>query len=205
MKKKLVRYTLVLGGLLPLVAVSPAFADMFYQLTPTPTGGVSVVGSGSGFADRDPNQITSNWDTQDFITDFLKDTVSASEIDAGTVAGTIKNVTTDITENINRFRVDRDTTSNDDLIWDIPNAITFSLGDEFLFQLTATFNVGTLAYADLIEGVHIDNGRTMPPAGIADEIFGVTTLTVVPDPATLGLLLAGVISLGSVGWRRRRR
>ncbi len=206
MKKTLIRCTFVLGGLIPMVAVSPSSAAMFFEFRPTPSGGVSVVGFGGGFADRNPNVSASNWDVQDFTSNFLKNipSIPTIEIFAGSVAGTFKNVTTNITENIISFDVDRDPPAgSDDLEFDTANTLVFSLGDEFLFQMTATFNPGTLKYSDLVPGTHIDVGHTLG-GGIADESFGITTLTVVPEPATLGLLLTSIVSLGAAGRRKRR-
>lgn len=47
------------------------------------------------------------------------------------------------------------------------------MGDEFSLTLSASFAVTTIAFSDLVEGVHFDAGGSS-----GDEIFGSTTLQV---------------------------
>jgi hypothetical protein len=201
------RCTLICCGVLPFVAAAPSYADMMFVFTPTPSGGVHVVGSGSGFADRAAGIATSDWDLENFNTGFLGPNVGLTQVSADVVSGTFTNVTTGITETLLNFDYDRDPDSGDDLDFDTTETgggpLTFALGAEFLFQMTATFEPSSLLFADLIPGIHTDNGHTQG-AGIADESFGVTTVKVVPEPSGLVLLLGCAASIAASGLRRRR-
>lgn len=203
MKSLLLRCTLVLGGLILSVTSSRCFADIMFVFTPSPTGGVNVVGMGSGLVDRPDGIASDDWDVQDFMTNFLQDTFTDAQTSADTAAGTFTNVTTGVSESLLNFDVDRDPDSGDDLDYDTANVLTFSFEDEFLYELTATFEFGTMAFSDLVLGTHIDVGRTQG-AGIAEESFGITTVKVVPEPTAVGLLLACVATLAATNWRKRR-
>ncbi len=182
-----------------------ASADIIFTFAESATGGVDVVGTGSGVvANSSTGSVTSSdWDVQDFGTDFLVDTFTASQTSSDSVSGTFANVTTGQSATLLNFDVDRDPTTADDLDYDTSTALTFSDGDEFNYSLTASFAATTLAFSDLILGTHIDVGRTQG-AGIGEEVFGITTVNVVnavPEPAMPTALLL----LSAFGISRRCR
>lgn len=208
-KSTLIRSTFVLSGLLPLLMMSTASADILFVFAPTASGGVKVTGTGSGLVDRLLGITTSDWDVQDFQTNFLAASAGIAIIHADTASGTFSNVTTGVTENITDFTVDADggSASDNDLDWattvNSGGNLSFSFEDAFSLQLSATFLPTTLAFNQLIQGTHIDVGHTQG-AGIADESFGITTVrVVVPEPATLSLMLGCFASWGIRGWRKR--
>ena len=96
---------------------------MLFIFSPAPGGGVKVVGSGSGFADRVDNAgggipVTANdWDVQDFMPDFLKTSFTTSQQSATSASGLFTNVTTGDSATISNFSVDRDPDSADDIDW----------------------------------------------------------------------------------------
>lgn len=203
MKNTLIRFALTVGVYVPILLTNSSHADITFIFSESASGGVNVVGTGSGLVDRADGIASSDWDVQDFMTDFLKDTYTDSQTGAETVAGTFTNVTTGISESLLNFDVDRDPDSGDDLDYDTANVLTFAFNDEFRYELTAGFEPGTLAFSDLVPGTHIDVGHTQG-AGIAEESFGITTVIVVPEPSTLGLLLCS-IAAGTLGRRNHRK
>ena len=210
MKKQLIAIASLLGGIVVSFAISPAAAELSFVFTESLTGGVNVVGSGSGFADRDPSQSSLDWDIQDFETDFLDNSISVGFKPAAAVSGFLKNVTTDTTVAITSFRINRNSATEDDLDWGTVSVINFNLGEEYLFELTATFDPAVVPFSILIPGSHRDVGRTLEPnpdanghGPIADEIWGITTVNVVPEPASLGLLFACLASLGATRLLKR--
>ncbi len=190
-------------ALVSMVCSNPASADINFIFTPSATGGVNVVGTGSGFVDRADGNASSDWDVQDFETNFLIAAFGTAQTSADSVSGTFSNITTGITETLLNFDVDADggTSSDNDLDYDTANVLSFSFEDEFSYSMTATFEVGTMAFSDLIIGTHIDFGHTQG-AGIAEESFGITRILVaVPEPGSLAFLAccSAIVSL-----RRRR-
>ncbi len=203
-----IRSTFVLSGLLPLLAMSTATADILFVFAPTASGGVKVTGTGSGLVNREDGIASSDWDVQDFQTNFLQASFGTAQTSSDTISGTFTNVTTGVTENILNFDVDADggAASDNDLDWDTTTNnggdLSFSFMDEFSLELMATFLPTTLAFNQLVQGTHIDVGRTQG-AGIAEESFGITTVRVlVPEPATWSLMLGCVASWGLLGRRK---
>lgn len=159
-------------------------ADINIVFTEAADGGVDVVGSGSGMVTAD--RQTPDWDINDFMTEFLDESIGTSQISANTFSGSLDNLTTGQLGPLQNFDVDKDATTGDDLDFDTPagddppnSFLAFLTGDEFEFSLTASFTVSNLAFSDLIEGTHIDLG------GGADEIFGITTIVVEGKQAPL--------------------
>ncbi len=190
-------------ALVSLVCSNPASADINFIFTESATGGVNVVGSGSGFVDRVLGISSSDWDVQDFETNFLTAGFGNTQTSADSVSGTFSNITTGITETLLNFDVDADggSSNDNDLDYDTENVLAFSFDDEFSYSLTATFDVGTLAFSDLVLGTHIDFGRTQG-AGIAEESFGITRIFVsVPEPNSLAFLAC----CSAIAILRRRR
>ncbi len=178
-----------------------AFADIEFFFTEAPDGGTLVAGTGSGLVNREAGIASSDWDIQDFLTNFLQETFTDVQTGAGTVSGSFTNVTSGISETIISFDVDRDggLSNDNDLDFDTANVLSFDFEDEFTLTLSATFSVSELPFDQLVLGTHIDVGRTQG-AGIAEESFGITTVNVVPAPAT-GLLMFATLPVLT---RRRR-
>lgn len=198
-------FVLTAGVVISACLASTSSADMLFVFKKSATGGVNVTGSGSGLVNREAGIASSDWDIQDFMTDFLKDTFTDSQTGADIASGTFSNLTTGVSEAIISFDVDRDggVGNDNDLDFDTENELSFSFEDEFLFELTATFEAATLPFDQLVIGRHIDVGRTQG-AGIAEESFGIVTLIVaIPEPATLGLLASCLAAAGVLGLRRR--
>ncbi len=197
-------YGLLFGAaLLALAPAHDSLADITIFFTPTPSGGVSVVGSGSGFTNRDPGVASSDWDIQDFLTNILVSPPTLNDITADTTAGTFTNVTTGVSETIFNFRVDADSGGEDDIDFQTTQALAFSFGDEFLLSFTATFEPATLMFSQLVPGVHIEPARSLVGNNpIAEEQFGPTTAYVVPEPAAALMMLVG---LGLAAGLVRRR
>jgi hypothetical protein len=140
---------------------------------------------------------------KDFVTSFL----IAGEfnlVDINSVSGTLKNTTVTQTVVINNFEVDEDdfTADNlkpltplvgdrDDFEWDTDASIAFALDDSFELDFTGNYEVGTLAFSDLVLGTH----QLDTPSD--DAIFGAVTVVVgpVPEPSTTALLGLGGLAL----------
>jgi len=211
MKNSLLRCAaaLIACGLIAGAGMSPASAGINYTFSPAADGGVDVVGTGTGFSDRSDPQTTSDWDVQDFITNFMVLDDGAT-LGAATESGTLTNVTTGISVNIVSFQIDEDGGLGDDndIDFDTDEAITFNLGDEYAFSLMAHFEPfsggdgSALTINDLVYGYHFDVGRTQG-AGLADELFGITRVGVIPEPSSI-LLACGSIALFAAARRRVR-
>jgi hypothetical protein len=202
MKKHLVTIASLLSGIVLSFVISPAAADITFTFTKSLSGGVDVVGFGTGRVDRALGIASNDWDVNNFLTDYLKDSYTDDDTPADSVSGTFTNVTSGISEGIESFDIDRDSDgTGDDLDWDTFNTLSFAFDDEFLFQMTASFDPGTLMFSDLILGTHIDEGHTAG-AGLAEESFGLTIVQVVPEPNSIALLFASIASIGLVGRRR---
>ncbi|QDS97234.1 hypothetical protein [Adhaeretor mobilis] len=202
MRNVFARY-FVAVALCGLVPISTAQAGFDFVFTPAADGGVDVVGTGSGFSDRvDPLTDINDWDIQDFATNFMVIDNGAT-LGAASESGTLTNVTTSTTVNVISFSIDEDfgPDFDNDIDFDTDAPISFSLGDEMSFSFTGHFDPGTLQITDLVPGIHIDEGHTTG-AGIAEESFGISTVTVIPEPNSLLLALACFTSVGVI--RRRR-
>ncbi len=186
MKNDVIRYSfaLALCGLVPL---SSASAGITYIFSPSGDGGVDVVGSGTGISDRVLPVTSFDWDVQDFVTNFMSQPGTAT-IGADTESGTFANVTTGASESIITFAIDEDggASFDNDIDFDTAASITFNLGDEMSFSLTAHFLPSSLTMSDLVVGTHIDEGHTTG-AGIAEESFGITTVRVIPEPSSMAI------------------
>ena len=202
MKNSIARYSLALCTVCLSFSVSPALAGFTFTFTPSGTGGVDVVGTGSGASDRVDPVASNDWDIQDFVTNYVQSAFGNSPKNADTVTGTLTNLTTSTTVNILSFQIDADGGSgfDNDIDFDTDAVIAFSLGDEMSLSLTASYDAGELSISDLVPGTHIDEGHTQG-AGIAEESFGITTVHVVPEPSCLALALA---CFAAVGVSRRR-
>ena len=206
MKNIVSRYFFALAfcAVVSMISVSSASADVFYQFTRSATGGVNVVGTGSGLVNRPDGVASDDWDVNNFITNFLEASFGNTQTGADSASGTFTNVTTSTSVDVTSFAVDADgsASSDNDLDFDTSAILSFSFEDEFSYSMTATFDVGTLAYTDLIPGQHVDVGRTQG-AGISEESFGVTFVSVsIPEPSTMALSLA---CFAAAGVMRRRR
>jgi len=196
MSRRLFNFCVVLAAVFCVARFAGSTnADVVLNFTPSLTGGVIVAGTGSGQSTA--TTTTSDFDSQDYNSDYLLDTFTASITPADTVSGMLTNVTTGISEVVVGFRVDRDSTSGDDIDFQTANAMTFSTGDEFSLTIDATFDVGTLPFSQLIVGTHTEDGGEF-----ADENFGQYTVNVVPEPNTLAV--AWLAAIGLVGLRCRR-
>lgn len=175
---------------------SYASAGFNFRFGPAGDGGVDVIGKGSGFSDRvDPLVNIDDWDIQDFVTNFMVIDNGAT-LGAATESGTFRNVTTNTTVNIISFQIDEDLDPNgfdNDIDFDTDAPISFELGDEMKFSMTAHFTPGTLVITDLVKGVHIDEGHTQG-AGIGDESFGISTVKVIPEPSTIALAIGCLVA-----------
>lgn len=200
---------LLAWGLITLATTSPALADITYIFSPAADGGVDVVGTGSGFSDRPDPNTTSDWDVNNFITNFIAPGVTGTR-GAATESGTLTNVTTGASVSIISFQIDEDggTSDDNDIDFDTDAEITFNFEDEYTFSLTAHFDPlpggdgSALTIDDLVYGWHIDVGRTQG-AGIADELFGVTRVGVIPEPSSVLIALGGLALIAAA--RRRVR
>ena len=182
-----------------------ASADIVFTFSESATGGVDVVGTGSGFVSNTQTGAvqTRFWDVDDFDTDFLVDTFTLSQTSSDSISGFFTNVTTGQSHAFESFAVDRDPDTEDDLDIRTVSQLNFAEGQEYSFSMAATFEPTTLAFSDLIVGTHIDLGRTQG-GGLSVEVFGITTVSVVsvPEPATLSALL---LASAFIAGRRRRR
>ncbi len=181
------------AALLILLTSTVANGDLVFSFTPTGTGGVSVTGTGSGMVTG--GRDTNDWDIENFATDFLNGTFGNTQTSADTVSGTLTNITTGLSVAITNFAVDQDASSGDDIEFDTSTNLAFSSMDEFTFSLNATFDFGTLPFTAVITGTHTDAG------GPGDEIFGSTSITATPEPASCLLVALGGLFLPL---RRRR-
>jgi hypothetical protein len=68
---------------------------------------------------------------------------------------------------------------------------------------TTTHNYGTLFDSDTYIGAFIQKGADDDKTLVVDRMT--VNLIPVPEPSTMLLMLAGVLPLGFIGWRRRRR
>lgn len=128
-------------------------------------------------------------------------TTGTGLINADTSGGTFTNITSGVSQPVTQFQVDRDTSATlgaptDDVDFDTSAAIPFAAGDSYSLDLTATFDVSTLAFSSLIPGSYTKTGT-----GSGDEVFGDVTINIVPEPSTA---LLGLSSLLVLGLRRRQ-
>lgn len=174
-------------------------AQLILDFSRTETGGVRVVGTGSG--------TTTNWgfgriwNSLDFDNDFISDSVGTFDgILADSVSGSISN-SWGITRQIDAFAVGRSSSINDSIAFRTDRNMLFWFDQEYTFTMEAIFDVNTLAFDDLIPGTYFDTTLSD-----RSEIFGVTVINVqaVPEPAALGLL-AGIGLTGWVAVRRKRQ
>lgn len=173
-----------------LLFATAASADIVFVLTQGFGGGVDVVGTGSG--NSTAATVSSDFDSQDYNTDFLADTFGTGITPANSVIGTLTNITTGISESITGFRVDRDPDSADDIDFQTANAMTFAIGDAFSMTLNASFDFATLPFAQLVPGTHTEDGGEF-----ADENFGQYTVNVaIPEPGSVAFLTIVVIGMG---------
>lgn len=165
-----------------------ALAGLMFTLSDNGAGGIDVVGTGSGSITADKTDDT--WEINKFQVDFIEDSFGTSIRHANTVTGTLTNTSTMVSVPVTQFSLDRDTGSmlEDDIRFKT-DSIAFLTDHTFTFSLNATFDSSNAAFSDLIPGMTLDLG------GGSDEIFGTTSLTVVPEPsafltsAMLGLFL----------------
>lgn len=186
-----------------LSACNFTLADINITLSPLPGGNVLATGVGSGVVSG--GNTSGDWDYNDFSANFLSaGTESAS---TETITGSFVNVTTNTSFDLQSFQVDEDgdnAPGDDDIDIDTLIDAVFTAGDQFTFNMTAIFpvtpigNDEALLYADLIPGTYTAAGGG---GDGAENIFGVATITVVPEPFSLSAaLMAGVFFVGR--WRR---
>ena len=206
-------YSLLLAVACSMALAMPASADIVFDFTEASDGGVTVVGTGSGFTTGE--RATSDWDVSNFDALFL-DPANTAEINARFASGVVTNVTTGVSRNIIGFSVDSDGPAappSDDLEWTtdstagsnpsdtdgIGGPVEFLAGEEFVITINATFNADQLLFSDLALGTFAD----ADPGGSGDEIFGLTTINVnaVPEPTSLAVVAMCL----SAGCLRRRR
>ena len=162
-----------------------------FTLTEASDGGIDIVGTGSGVIPRatDPNGGSysngptgeDDWDYTNFNSDFLRDTVPTSNRRANSNSGSIRNLTTGITYDLEDLNLDRDGNSRDDIDIDTRNNAIFREGDAWEFSYTGRFNPARLEFDDLIVGTHeIEaNLNSTNGAGFSEEIFGDVTIRVI--------------------------
>ena len=173
-----------------------ANADIIITMTNNGTGGISVVDVGSGAVTK--SDTDDDFDMKDFLSNFL--TTTPSDLDAINVSGTLKNLSgTPQSVIVEKFEVDYDSGSNDDLAFKTDDTIAFITGNLFEIDFTAEYLSTSLAFSTLIPGTHGPQ-----QSGGGDEIFGdvfVVVATAVPEPGTMSLLALG--GLGVLMMRRR--
>jgi hypothetical protein len=159
-----------------------ANADITITFTEALDGGFSMIGTGSGSIRA--NKTDDDFDQKDFATNFGVIGSGWQDNDATSVGGTLKNVTTGITVGVEKFEVDQDPTSGDDIAIKTDDDAVFTVGDLFEIDFSGTYLVSNIPFSELIVGTHIMNGFAE-----SDEIFGVITVNVVPaasgTPGTL--------------------
>ncbi|MEL7500462.1 MAG: hypothetical protein AAFN77_22910 [Planctomycetota bacterium] len=175
------------------ISGSPLHADLVFNVTEANGGGATFLGSGSGAVDR--SRSNSRWDLNDFNTSFLESSVGNSEI-SFSATGTLTNSSSGQNVGIIGFGVDRDGNGGDDIFFQTDSGLSFTQGDDFVFSIVATSDVGTLPFSSLILGTHIE------PGGAPDEIFGVTTMVIssIPEPTAFAMFSVALVALSS---RRR--
>ena len=195
--------SLLLAIVCSMALAVPASADIVFEFTESIDGGVTVVGTGSGFTTGD--RATADLDVSNFATLFLLPSAGTDEINASVTAGLLTNVTTGISRDIINFSVDSDGPTpppSDDLEFTTGGIgpVEFVAGDEFTITINATFNVDVLSFSDLVLGTHVDAEQSSN-----DEIFGVTTINItaaaVPEPTSVAVVAMCL----SAGCLRRRR
>ena len=198
------RFTSLLLAIVCSMALAvPASADIVLEFTESVDGGVTVVGTGSGFTTGP--RATSDLDVSNFATLFLLPSAGTDEINASITTGLLTNVTTGVSRDIINFSVDSDGSTpppSDDLEFTTGGVgpVEFVTGDEFTITIDATFNVDQLSFSDLVVGTHVDAAQSS-----GDEIFGVTTINIaaaaVPEPTSVAVVAMCL----SAGCLRRRR
>lgn len=166
--------------------------EVIFTLSPLENGGVYVDGTGSGYT----TDSLSGPDI-DFLDygDFLDDSLGIGIIRTLNAEGIIRNLTAGTAAEITTFSIDNDSNSSDDIDFQFEPFI-FNEGDQFEFEMTATFDPSLLMFESLFPGTY-----TEPGSGGGKEILGPSTLVIVPEPTVLLILVAGM----GVGLRRRCR
>jgi hypothetical protein len=167
-----------------------ANADITITFTEALDGGFSMIGTGSGSIRL--GKTDDDFDQKDFNSNYLDSLGTYGDVDATSVGGTLKNVTSGISVGVEKFEVDADNhttvgTGADDLAIKTDADITFATDDLFEIDFYGTYLVSNIAFSHLIVGTHIMDGF-----GESDEIFGVITVNVVPlTTGTPGTLIFG--------------
>ena len=178
----ILRLTLLCGlFLLPNVCQ----AGLMFTFSDNGTGGLKIVGTGSGTVTDD--QSGSVWDILNFDSDFLAGAGSFTT----PATGMLKNLggsglSSPMEIAVNEFRFDKDG-AGDDIQFRLDDPITFMTDDKFEFTMMA--EIASFDFSQLVAGTHMESDQDN-----ADEIFGVTTLVVnaaVPEPTSI-LIFAAV-------------
>ena len=194
------RSVILLTAVALLVLCQQAAGQLILSFSETDSGGVQVTGTGSGSVTS--NRNTEYWEILDFDNDFLNDSLATfSTINADSVSGSLTS-SGGSSSSINGFGVNRSIDSTDDFSWTTTSKVKFMASENYNFSIVAIFNMTTLSYTDLLEGVYFDGGGSS-----LDEIFGSTTITVaaVPEPATMQLIAFGMIFVCTLIVRRRQQ
>lgn len=164
-----------------------SMSDVLFTLSPSSVGGVNVVGTGTGSVTESFSGV--DIDFLDYDGNFLSNSLGIDIIRTLNADGVIRNLTTSDSSMITTFSVDNDVNSGDDIDFQfIP--ISFSEGDLFDFELTATFEPELLLFSALNPGVY----NELSVLG-GKEIFGSSTLLVTPIPSAFYFLLSALALL----------
>ena len=155
-----------------------ANADIIITFTEALDGGFTVSATGSGSIRL--GKTDDDFNLKDFNTNYTIESFQTENDDASSVSGTLKNLTTGVTKNVDAFEIDTDGLGNkDDVAIKTDGDISFTTGDSFEINFVGTYTVGNVAFSSLIIGTH-----TMTSHTESDEIFGDVTVNVVPAAGT---------------------